>query len=123
MPQRFPIRFENWYGGLSTLLLISPALSFVEVDGDQAQARMGWAFQARFPRSAVASAKEIHTFTLSRGVHGWAGRWLVNGAGQGLVSIDLQPEQRARVLGFPVRLRQLIVSVDDPAALIKALGK
>ena len=59
----------------------------------------------------------------SRGVHGWAGRWLVNGSGKGLVSLELKPEQRARVLGVPVRLRELIVSVEDPAALIRSLRR
>jgi len=123
MAQRFPIRFEHLYGRFSSLLLLPPASSYVEIDGDRVEARMSWSFQARFPLSAVASARERREFVLSRGVHGGAGRWLVNGSGKGLVSIALRPEQRARVLGWPVRLRELIVSVEDPAALIKALGK
>jgi hypothetical protein len=55
-------------------------------------------------------------------VHGWAGRWLVNGAGDGILTIDLEPSQRAYVMGFPVKLRQLQVSVDVPAGLAKALA-
>jgi hypothetical protein len=58
---------------------------------------------------------------ISRGVHGIAGRWLVNGSGQGLLTIDLMPNQRAYVIGFPVRLRRLLVSVADPVALVEAL--
>ncbi|MGC4117946.1 MAG: hypothetical protein QM765_26040 [Myxococcales bacterium] len=123
MNQRFPIRFDKAYGWLSTVFLMPPSSSYVEVVGDQVEARMGPSFLARFPLSAVNSAGERHAFTLSRGVHGWAGRWLVNGSGQGLVSIRLEPKQSARVLGFPVGLRELIVSVDDPAGLIRALGK
>lgn len=56
-------------------------------------------------------------------VHGFAGRWLVNGSGEGILALDLEPAQQARVLGVPVRLRQLLVSVDDPDALAERLGK
>lgn len=59
---------------------------------------------------------------ITRGVHGWAGRWLVNGAGDGILAIDLEPRQRAYVMGFPIRLRQLLVSVEDPRALATALA-
>jgi hypothetical protein len=58
---------------------------------------------------------------LTRGVHGWAGRWLVNGAGDGIVVLNLDPLQRGYVMGFPVKLRELRVSVDDPSALATAL--
>ena len=55
-------------------------------------------------------------------MHGFAGRWLVNGSGEDILTIDLEPVQRAYVMGFPVRLRQLMVSVADPAALASALA-
>ncbi|HYS43059.1 MAG TPA: hypothetical protein VEM32_03670, partial [Geobacteraceae bacterium] len=70
---------------------------------------------------AVASAAETHESPLSRGVHGFAGRWLVNGSGRGILTIDLTPSQRGYVMGFPVRLRQLMVSVADPVALAAVL--
>jgi hypothetical protein len=47
--------------------------------------------------------------------------WLVNESGEGILTIDLEPVQRSYVMGFPVRLRQLMVSVADPAALAIAL--
>ena len=47
----------------------------------------------------------------------------MNGSGQGIVSIDLEPRQRGYVVGFPVRLRNLLVSVEDPAGLMAALRK
>lgn len=71
---------------------------------------------------AYVPAGSSMVVSLTRGVHGWAGRWLVNGAGEGVLAIDLDPTQRARVAGFPVRLRQLLVSVEDPAALTRALA-
>ncbi len=117
---RFPIRFDRGYKIFSAALLIDPSRSFVEVD-DEVRVRMGWVFRARFPRSSVTSASQFPKRPLSRGVHGLAGRWLVNGSGQGIVSIDLAPRQRGYVMGLPVRLRQLLVSVEDPIALMTAL--
>ncbi len=120
--RRFPISFDNWYRLLSTALLLPPSSSYVEIDGSQVYVRMGWAFRSRFPRLAVMSAMELRKKPLSRGVHGFAGRWLVNGSGRGILSIELvDPPQRAYIMGFPVRLRVLIVSVSDPAALASAL--
>jgi hypothetical protein len=121
-PQRFPIRFDPWYRSLSSALLLPPARSFIDVDDDEARVQMGWAFRSRFPRAAVAGASETHAHPLSRGVHGFAGRWLVNGSGRGLLTIDLTPTQRGYVLGLPVRVRQLIVSVAEPSALTAALA-
>ncbi len=119
---RFAIRFDSWFRGLSTALFLRPSQAYVEV-GDDVEVRMAWAFRARFPRSAIESAQRVDRAPLSRGVHGIAGRWLVNGSGRGVVALLLAPEQRARVMGVPVRLRELLVSVDEPAALIAALTR
>jgi hypothetical protein len=120
---RFPVRFDAWYRVLSTSLLLAPSDSFVETEGNEVRVRMAWAFRARFPRSAVVSATRYPAKPLSRGVHGFAGRWLVNGSSQGIVDIALSPYERGYVVGFPVRLRNLLVSVDDPGGLITALTR
>ena len=120
-PQRFPIQFDAWYGVLSSTLLLPPSGSFVEVNGEEVRVQMGWAFRSRFLKRTIATVTEMHARPLSRGVHGFAGRWLVNGSGQGILTIDLIPVQRGYVMGFPVRLRQLMVSVAEPAALAAAL--
>ena len=57
------------------------------------------------------------------GVHGWAGKWLVNGSTKGLVIMDIDPPARGYVLGFPVRLRQLAVSTADPEGFLAAIGR
>lgn len=119
---RFPIRFDRGYGMLSTALLLRPSESYIEIRGEEIEVRMAWAFRARFARAAVASARMSGSRPLSRGVHGFGGRWLVNGSARGLVSVALAPTQRARVLGFPVRLKELLVSVEEPQELIRALG-
>jgi hypothetical protein len=60
---------------------------------------------------------------LGLGVHGWAGWWAVNGARAGAVRIDIDPPSRARVCGFPVRLRTLWLSLVDPDGFLAALGR
>jgi hypothetical protein len=120
---RFPIRFDPVFRVLSTALLLLPADSYVELAGDEVRVRMAWGFRSRFPSAAIAAASPYDRRPISRGVHGFAGRWLVNGSGEGVVSLELRPAQRAWVLGFPVRLRTLLVSVQDPAGLVAALRR
>ena len=120
---RFPISFDGWYRVLSSIIGLLPSSSYVNVDSEQVQVRMGWAFWSRFPRSAVESVSESGRRPLSRGVHGFAGRWLVNGSGRGVVGIQLNPRQRAYVLGFPVRVKLLMVSVAEPSALAATFAK
>jgi len=120
---RFPISFDGWYRVISIAVGLPPSSSYVNVDGEQVQVRMGWAFRSRFPRSVVVSVSESGRRPLSRGVHGFAGRWLVNGSGKDVVSLRLSPPQRAYVMGLPVRLKLLMVSVADPSALAAAVGQ
>jgi hypothetical protein len=121
--EMFPIRFDGWYRLLSSVVLIRPSRSYAVVRAQDVEVRMDWAFRARFARSAVVAAATAQIRPLSRGVHGFAGGWLVNGSARGLVSIDLDPTQSARVLGFPVRLRRLVISVERPDALAAALRR
>ena len=83
---------------------------------------MGWSFRADIPRSSVRSARERGGLVGGIGVHGWRGRWLVNGAATGIVRIEIEPRARAHVLGVPIGLRTLDVSVTEPKALVAALG-
>ena len=121
--QRFPILFGPAYALLSRVALLPPSRSYVEVGEHEVHVRMAWAFDARFPRSAVRSVTPFDRSPISRGVHGYGGRWLVNGAGRNILALVLEPEQRARVLGAPVALRELLVSVEDPPALMNALQR
>ena len=82
---------------------------------------MGWGFRADIPRPSMRAPRRVPN-AISIGVHGWCGRWLVNGASRPLVSIQLRSPTRAWVVGYPVRLREVVVSTADPDALIAALS-
>lgn len=116
---RTPIKTTMWMRPLLLLTAATSSNSYVEVTGDLVRVRMGFGFGTSFPKDVVRQAARWEgRAPFSIGVHGWRGRWLVNGARRPLVVIDLDPVQRARVLGVPVKLSQLIVSVDDPDTLV-----
>ena len=118
---RFPIRFSG-AGRPLALLGLTRRASAIDLTEDAIEVRMGWAFRASAPRDAIASAARSERFVLDRGVHGWFGRWLVNGSGKGLVRLDLAPPMRGRAGPFPIRVRVLWVSLEDPEAFLAELG-
>lgn len=121
-PQRFPVLFTGANKAM-VVIGIRPSSSYVEIDSDEVHVHMGLAFRSRFPRDAIQSVEADHERVGGWGAHGWRGRWLVNGSSGNLVRVDLDPPARAHVLGFPVRLRQLRVSIVDPDGLIRALTR
>jgi hypothetical protein len=117
---RIPIRF----GRLEFLFLIvglTPGRSYIELEPDVVRVRMGWAFSMELPRVSIRSAQRAKDSPWSIGVHGWGQRWRVNGAASPMVAIDIAPPASARVLFFRVSVRELLVSVDDPDALVLQL--
>ncbi|MEX1007127.1 MAG: hypothetical protein WD271_04710 [Acidimicrobiia bacterium] len=120
MPARFPIRF-TWANRAMVLLGIVPDHCRVEVDEGELRVRMAWAFRLDVPRANVRAAAHDDRRVWAWGVHGWRGTWLVNGSSSGLVRIELDPAGHGRVTGFPVRVRVLLVSVEDPDALVDVL--
>jgi hypothetical protein len=116
----FPIR----YGALRRLLSVvgmGPGLSGLELDDTELRVRMGWAFRAHIPRSSITGARVVSGPVGGIGVHGWRGRWLVNGSMAGIVGIDVDPAPRAVAVGIPVRLHYLAISLEDPDAFLAAL--
>lgn len=104
------------------LVASGPERSGIAVNDADLAIEMGRSFAGRAPRVSVTSVRPLAETVLSRGVHGWRGDWLVNGAGDGLVELLFEPPMRARVLAFPVHVRRRRVSVDDPDGLVAALG-
>jgi len=118
--RRFPIRFT----GLSRAMIalgLSPSRSWVEVGDDVLRVRMSWGFSLDAPLVNVRDARPDTGRVGGWGVHGWRGRWLVNGSSSGLVRIDLSPPVRGRMGPIPIGIRQLRVSVEDPDGLVAAL--
>jgi hypothetical protein len=120
--RRFPIRFGRVNAVLMRALGMGRARSYVEVDGDVVRVRMGWGFRADIRRSSVVEARRERYVWWAYGVHGWRKRWIVNGSGHDVVALALDPLGRGRVLGAPVRVRELWVSVDDPDGLRAAVS-
>ena len=122
------MQYSFSYGPFSQPLLAvlgcGPRFSRIVVDHDEVTVRLGWSFRARIPRGSVTRATpwpDDRRRPLSRGAHGWRGRWLVNGSADGLVTLTVDPPARARVVGFPVTLRELVVGVTEPDALVNEL--
>jgi hypothetical protein len=116
--------FAISYSPVSSVVfrVLGPRRSGVEIDDAHVTVRMGWAFSARFPRSAMRSAALDTGSVWEWGVHGWRGTLLVNGSSRGIVRLELEPPQHGRTLVFPLRLQELRVSVERPHELVAELG-
>lgn len=114
------------YGRLTGLGLalagLGPRHGIVEVADGHLRVRMGWAFAADIPLDRIRAVSRRSRPVLDCGVHGWRGRWNVNGSFTGLVEIEIDPAVRASAVRFPVRLRELRIGVVDTDGLLGALG-
>jgi hypothetical protein len=120
--RRYPIGFTGLNRAMAALGIL-PSRSWVEVTDDVLRVRMSWAFRLDTPRAYVRDVQPDLDRVWSWGVHGWRGRWLVNGSSSGLVRIDLAPPVRGRTGPLPITVRELRVSVEDPDGLISALTR
>jgi hypothetical protein len=117
---RIPIKYSSAWSWLLILCCVPQRSAYIEIDGLGVEVHMGYAFRAAFTRADVGSVT-ANSSVVSVGVHGWNGRWLVNGANSPIARITFSTPVPARVLGLPIRLRELLVSVDDVAELRRAL--
>jgi len=118
----FPISYSRFNRAFMSLLLMGPSRSGVTVSDDFVDVRMGWAFDARIPRTQITAAAPGEKPRLSGwGVHGWGGTWTVNGSSEGIVKLTIDPPVHARTLVFAIKLHTLYVSLEDTAGLIAAL--
>ena len=121
-PQWFTLRYGAFSRSALKLLGSGPQRSGIAVSDADLAIKMGRSFDGRAPRSSVTSARAVTDTVISRGVHGWRGDWLVNGSGAGLVELRFEPPMPGHVLLFPVQVRRLRISVDDPEGLVAAVG-
>lgn len=118
----FSFRYDPWCRWLLTLFGSGPRHSRVTLTDDQVEVRLGLAFRGSVPRSTIRSLTRHRGRVWGWGAHGWRGRWLVNGSSKGIVVLHIDPPGRGRVMGFPVRTRELAVSLEEPDAFAAALG-
>jgi hypothetical protein len=112
------LRYDRWFLPFSVPLGLGPNRSALRVDGDTLHVRFGWGFRSEIPLTSIKDAKRNHDKVYAWGAHGWRGRWLVNGSSNDIVELTIDPPARAYVMGAPIKLRTLYVSVTDPEALI-----
>lgn len=120
---------DDWSGRFTDsmdrlLFRAGRGVSRVEVDAAEIRVRMG-SFKLDIPRGSVRSVRRSQARVgRTSGVHGGRGRWLVNGAAEGLVELAIDPPCRVSpsidtMYGLgPSRVRQLTVSLDDPDGFI-----
>jgi hypothetical protein len=117
----FAISYSPSLRPLFRLFGMGPARSGVWVHEDLLRVRMGWGFRAEIPRRAVRQVAPDPGAVTGWGAHGWRGQWLVNGSSSGLVRMEIQPAAQAFVMGFPVQLRTLRLSLESPDELTRLL--
>ena len=96
MSQDFPIRYSPRLSWLFTTVLLGHKHADVRLTSTELQVRMGWAFDARIPRSSIRTAKHHRDVWWAIGVHtDLRGSWLVNGSATGIVELTIDPPVRA----------------------------
>jgi hypothetical protein len=118
-------RHELLFGRLRWLLSVlgtGPRFSTAVVGADDLRVRMGWAFRAVIPRGSITAVHRDADMRWGVGVHGWRGRWLVNGSTRNIVTVEIDPAARAHVCGVGVSLRLLHLSLVDPDGFVDAFG-
>ncbi|NNE74325.1 MAG: hypothetical protein HKN26_11720 [Acidimicrobiales bacterium] len=96
--------------------------SRIVVTDSELDVQLGIAYRGVVARSSIRSARRWKGLVFGWGAHGWRGRWLVNGSSKGIVVLDIEPPAKGRVIGFPVQVRELAVSMEDPEGFCAALG-
>jgi hypothetical protein len=122
--QPFALRYSGAVRWLLSPLGLGPSHSGVELYQGFVRVRMGWAFRADVARSSIAAARRSpRTIRWTAGAHtDFRGRWLVNGAGSGIVELTIDPPAEGWSGGFPIRPRSLMVALEDPDGFLAALG-
>ena len=117
----FAILYDRPMRIVCAALGLGPGLSGVTVSSNSVTVRMGWAFRTDIPRSEITSVAPATKRTISIGVHGWGGRFLVNGSASQLVTISTSDRVSCRFLGMRRPMRALTVSVEDLDGLLGAI--
>ena len=120
----FAFSYSKFSRVLLGILGTGPAFSNVTVSDVNVRVRMGWAFSATIPRAQIVSATpDRKPALMGYGVHGWRGKWAVNGSDDGIVKLTISPEIHARTVGiFAITLRELYLSLEDADGFLASLN-
>jgi hypothetical protein len=118
----FPLSYSSVLLPLFTVIGLGPRQSGAWVSQESVRVVMGWGFRSTFPRSSVQKIGPESEAVMAWGVHGWGGRWLVNGSSSGVVRVDIEPAAKAWIVAIPVKLKTLWLSVTSPRELVDELG-
>jgi hypothetical protein len=122
-PRSFPIRYSRLSRWFFEPLLLGRRFSEVSLTDGELRVRMGWAFVATIPRSAIRRAARHRNIWWAIGVHAdFRGSWLVNGSMEGIVFLDLDPPAKGRSGPFPIRIKRLGLGLEDPEDFLRQLG-
>ncbi len=120
--EQFEIRYSKWFKPSLGILGLGPKFSRVTLSDATLDVTMGWAFRMSAPRSAITTVRHDvgpdSARVMGWGVHGWRGSWLVNGSSDGIVDLAFEPAATARVMGLPMAVRKLRVSLVEPDAFV-----
>jgi hypothetical protein len=119
---RIPISFSKFSRVVFRIVFMSPKKCYIDIDDDTVDVHLSWGYHASIPRASIKNPRVEKDLILTAGAHGWRGRWVINGNPKGLVGFDVEPMGRGHCLGWPTKLRTMIVSVDDQPALISVLS-
>ena len=114
------LRYERWFLPFSVPFGLGPKQSEIRIADDVLHVKFGWGFRTAIPLSSITKVEPAEGRVTSWGAHGWRGRWLVNGSSKGMVELTIDPATTARVMGVPVTLSTLWLSVTEPEELIQA---
>ncbi|HZR99835.1 MAG TPA: hypothetical protein VFE37_14075 [Chloroflexota bacterium] len=122
---RFAIRVDPWWRPVLWVVGVVPSTAYVALDGDVVRVRFGF-FRYSFPRASVVGARRVgsaNLLTMGVGIHGnLVSALAINGSLSGIVEVRLAPPRRFWVLGIPMRVSRLFLSLKDPEGFVRALG-
>lgn len=119
-PAAFHFDYLPVLSPLFFLLRLNAFCSRILLHAGELEVCMGWAFSARIPLSRVRAVARDAAWVGGIGVHGFGGRWLVNGSHRNIVRLDIEGAP-ARVMGVPLTLTSLRLSVAEVEAFVAAL--
>jgi hypothetical protein len=120
---RFAIRRSPVWKPLLVPLGGTAAGSFVDVTPERVRVRFGFLFDAEFPQAAIATASPFDYPWY--GSVGWrtdfGGTLGLIGAHEGVVQLTLRTPQTMKLGPFPLKIKTLRVSLEEPDAFLAAV--